>query len=101
MKAVLDRSLPDFAVRIGGSTSVDITRPGVDKAYGMRKLAEHSGFEPGDMLFMGDALYPGGNDAPVRDAGIATIGVRDISDTKQVIETILKFGGALPLAPPV
>ena len=93
LKALLDRALPDFAVRIGGSTSVDITRPGIDKAYGIRKLAEISGFELPEMLFVGDALYPGGNDAPVRDAGVATIAVNDISETKLVIETIIKLGG--------
>ena len=93
LKAMLDLALPDFAVRIGGSTSVDITRPGIDKAYGIRKLAGISGFGLPEMLFVGDALYPGGNDAPVRDAGVATIAVNDISETKLVIETIIKFGG--------
>ncbi len=92
LKALLDRALPDFAVRIGGSTSIDITRPGIDKAYGMRKLAKLSGFGLPEMLFVGDALYPGGNDAPVRDAGVATIAVNDISETKLVIETIIKLG---------
>ena len=92
LKAMLDRALPEFAVRIGGSTSIDITRPGIDKAYGIRKLAKLSGFGLPEMLFVGDALYPGGNDAPVRDAGVATIAVNDISETKLVIETIIKLG---------
>ena len=93
LKALLDLQLPDFAVRIGGSTSVDITKPGIDKAYGIAKLATLSGFGLSDMLFIGDALYPGGNDAPVRDAGVATIAVHNIADTKLVIETITKFVG--------
>lgn len=93
LKALLDVRLPDFAVRIGGSTSVDITKPGIDKAYGIGKLAVISGFDPSEMLFIGDALYPGGNDAPVRDAGVATIAVHDIADTKLVIETIIKLAG--------
>jgi phosphomannomutase len=93
LKALLGVRLPDFAVRIGGSTSVDITKPGIDKAYGIGKLAMISGFGLPEMLFVGDALYPGGNDAPVRDAGVATIAVGDIADTKLVIETIIKLGG--------
>ncbi len=93
LKALLDLRLPDFAVRIGGSTSVDITKPGIDKAYGIRKLAVISGMDLPEMLFVGDALYTGGNDAPVRDAGVATIAVHDIADTKLVIETIIKFAG--------
>lgn len=93
LKALLERTLPDFAVRIGGSTSVDITRPGIDKSYGIHKLASESGFTLPEMLFVGDALYPGGNDVPVRDAGVATIAVRDISETKLIIETIIKLSG--------
>jgi phosphomannomutase len=91
LKALLDVRLPDFAVRIGGSTSVDITKPGIDKAYGINRLAAISGIGLPEMLFIGDALYPGGNDAPVRDAGVATIAVHDIADTKLVIETIIKL----------
>lgn len=91
LKALLDRALPDFAVRIGGATSVDVTRPGIDKAYGIRKLAKASGFGLSEMLFVGDSLYLGGNDAPVRDAGVSTIAVNDIGETKLVIETILKL----------
>jgi phosphomannomutase len=91
LKVLLDVRLPDFAVRIGGSTSIDITKPGIDKAYGISKLAAISGIGLSEMLFIGDALYSGGNDAPVRDAGVATIAVRDIADTKLVIETIIKF----------
>lgn len=93
LKVLLDRALPDFAVRIGGSTSIDVTRPGIDKAYGIRKLAQLSGFGLPEMLFVGDALYPGGNDSPVRDAGVATIAVNDISETKLVIQTIIKLNG--------
>ena len=88
LKAMLERRLPDVAVRIGGSTSIDITRPGIDKAYGIRKLIESTGFAMDEMLFIGDALYPGGNDAPVRDFGVATIAVRDVGDSKLVIQTL-------------
>ncbi|ESQ83045.1 hypothetical protein AEAC466_14375 [Asticcacaulis sp. AC466] len=99
LKALLDKKLNNFAVRIGGSTSIDITRPGVDKALGMRRLAEQTGIETGDMLFIGDALYPGGNDAPMRDAGISSIWVNDVAQTKLVIETLVKSnGGQVSLA---
>ena len=95
LKAMLERRLPDFAVRLGGSTSIDVTRRGIDKAYGIRKLVQSTGFDIDEMLFVGDALYPGGNDAPVRDFGVATIAVRDIGETKLVIQTILRLlGGA-------
>ena len=96
LKAILERRLTEMAVRIGGSTSIDITRPGIDKAFGVRKLLESTGFKIEELLFIGDALYPGGNDAPVRDAGVATIAVRDIDETKLVIETLLRVFGDAP-----
>ena len=89
LQAALGPLLPGFAVHVGGSTSVDITREGVDKAYGMRKLAQVAGVPVANMIFVGDALYPGGNDYPVRSAGIDTIAVRDITETKRIIETIV------------
>ena len=89
LQAALGPLLPGFAVNVGGSTSIDITRQGVDKAYGMRKLAEVSGVPATEMIFVGDALYPGGNDYPVRSAGIDTLAVRDVTETKRIIEAIV------------
>ena len=89
LQAALRPLLPGFAVNVGGSTSIDITRDGVDKAYGMRKLAEATGVPVADTIFVGDALYPGGNDYPVRAAGIDTIAVRDVTETKRIIEAIV------------
>jgi hypothetical protein len=80
--------LPSFTVRVGGSTSVDITRKGIDKAYGMAKLAAASGIPVSDMIFIGDALYPGGNDYAVHEAGIDTIAIRDVHETRRVTEAI-------------
>ena len=91
LKDLLEKDISDVSVRIGGATSVDITRPGVDKAYGMHQLAKASGLSVSDILFMGDAMYAGGNDAPVRLAGIASLAVRDIVDTKLAVETIIKL----------
>jgi hypothetical protein len=88
LKTVLDRSLSGFSVTIGGSTSVDVTREGIDKGYGIGRLIEETGSAASAILFVGDALYPGGNDEPVRRTGVTTIAVRDIEETKRVIEAI-------------
>ena len=88
LQVVLGASLPGFAVRIGGSTSVDITRTGIDKAYGMGRLSVISGIDFADMIFIGDAVYPDGNDYAVYKAGIDTIAVRDVHETKRAIEAI-------------
>jgi hypothetical protein len=68
---------------------VDVTLPGIDKAYGMRKLRDVLGIEIQEMIYVGDALFPGGNDFPVRGTGAACIQVRDPNETKRVIEAII------------
>ena len=89
IKAVLDRLIPEFSVRMGGQTSIDVTRHGIDKAFGLRKLRDLLGIALTDMLFVGDALFVGGNDHPAKEAGVLSIQVRDPDETKRVIETLL------------
>jgi len=89
IKAIVDPLLSDFSVRLGGATSIDVTLPGIDKAYGMRKLRDTLDIPFHDMLYIGDALFPGGNDYPVRETGITCIQVRDPNETKRVIEAIV------------
>lgn len=36
MKAFLETLIPAFSVRLGGTTSVDVTKKGIDKAYGIK-----------------------------------------------------------------
>ena len=89
MKAFLDDLIPEFSVRLGGTTSVDVTKPGIDKAYGIRKLRDILGVAISEMIFIGDALFPGGNDYPVKEAGVVSIQVKDPRETKRVIEAII------------
>jgi phosphomannomutase len=89
IKAFLDKSIPGFSVRLGGTTSVDVTRQGIDKAYGIRKLRDILGVAISEMVFVGDALFPGGNDYPAIEAGVVSIQVRDPNETKRVIEAII------------
>jgi phosphomannomutase len=88
IKAQLDVSLPDFSVRLGGTTSIDVTLPGIDKAYGIGKLRDTLGVTIAEMIYVGDALFPGGNDYPARGTGVVCIQVRDPDETKRVIEAI-------------
>ena len=97
IKALLDRLIPEFSVRLGGTTSIDITKPGIDKAYGIRKLTDTLGVAIHEMIFIGDALFPGGNDYPVEQAGVVSIRVKDPDETKRVIEAIVAcLGGVIP-----
>jgi len=89
IKSLLDVSIPEFSVRMGGSTSVDVTKLGIDKAYGMKKLRDLLGISLEDMIFVGDALFPGGNDYPVKEVGVRSISVAGPAETKAVIEGII------------
>jgi phosphomannomutase len=89
IKAILDTLIPEFSVRMGGATSIDVTKPGIDKAYGIRKLREILGIAIEEMIFIGDALFPGGNDYPAKQAGVVSIRVRDPNETKRIIEAII------------
>lgn len=89
LRAAVAARVPQLEVRSGGSTSVDITRRGIDKAYGMRKLAEHTGIALDEMLFVGDRLDPDGNDYPVRAMGVACRAVTGWEDTAAFLEQLL------------
>ena len=89
IKAALDELLPEFSVRLGGATSIDVTRKGIDKAYGIRKLRDVLGVPIEKMLFIGDALFPGGNDFPARQAGVRSIQVRDPEETMRITEALI------------
>jgi len=89
IKAILDKLIPQFSVRIGGSTSIDITKPGIDKAYGIGKLRDLLHISLKEMIYIGDALFPGGNDYPAEKAGVDCIPVKGPEQTKQVIKTII------------
>ncbi|MCX6502744.1 MAG: HAD-IIB family hydrolase [Microbacterium sp.] len=81
--------IPDLEVRSGGSTSVDITHRGIDKAYGMQRLAEQTGLSLDDMLFVGDRLDPDGNDYPVLALGVACHAVDGWEDTADYLDTLI------------
>jgi phosphomannomutase len=89
IKGILQALIPAFSIHFGGTTSIDVTKPGIDKAYGIKKLEEVLRVDTGDMIFIGDALFPSGNDYPAKQAGVLSIAVRDPHETKRIIETII------------
>ncbi|MDO5728978.1 MAG: HAD-IIB family hydrolase [Actinomycetaceae bacterium] len=81
--------VPDLEVRSGGSTSIDMTEKGIDKAYGIRQLLEKTGYRDDELIFIGDRLDRSGNDYPVKAAGFQTIAVRNWEETVEIIERII------------
>ncbi len=82
--------LPELEVRSGGSTSVDVTRKGVDKAYGVAKLQLYLHLDLDDLLFLGDRLDVDGNDYPVKQMGVTCIPVTGWKDTNKRITDLLE-----------
>lgn len=90
MLDILTPLLPNFDIHIGGMTSVDITRKGVDKASGIRTIQKTLNASLSDMTFIGDALFKGGNDYPATTTGVKCIRVTSVEDTKMLIRKIIR-----------
>ena len=95
--------LPDLEVRGGGSTSIDVTRTGIDKAYGISKLLERIGGTASELLFIGDRLDEGGNDYPVYAAGVPSVPVEGWHETLDVVKRLVAWlddpTGPMPVTP--
>ena len=89
IRNLVQPKIPEFSVNAAGATSIDVTRPGVNKAYGIQRLMEMTGVKKSEILFMGDSIMPGGNDYPVEEMGVDCISVRNWRDTAYAIEGIL------------
>jgi HAD superfamily hydrolase (TIGR01484 family) len=81
--------LPDLEVRSGGSTSVDVTRKGIDKAYGISRLLAGLNLTTAEILFIGDRLDEGGNDYPVRAMGVPCVAVEGWEQTAEYVSLLL------------
>lgn len=81
--------LPQFSVRMGGSTTIDVTKLDIDKAYGVRQLCKRLNLPESEVLYIGDELEAGGNDEAVYKTDVATCAVENPSDTARTIKALL------------
>lgn len=81
--------LPDFLYEIGGTTSINVAAPGMNKQFGMTHLLEELRVEKSNVLYFGDMTQPGGNDYPVVEMGFDVITVRSHEDTLYALRGIL------------
>ena len=86
---MLQKRLPEFEVRAAGFTTIDIVKRGIDKAYGIRQIEKYLHVPIKKMVFIGDALFPGGNDAAVKKTGVQTVAVRGPKETIAIIKNII------------
>lgn len=85
----LKKIIPEFSIEIGGTTSIDITSHGIDKATGIESLQKYLDLTDEEVIFVGDAIFPGGNDYPAVSTGVECIKVKDPSDTERLIRSWL------------
>lgn len=85
----LQKHLPNLEVRAAGYTTIDITHKGIDKEYGIRQIKKYVSVSFKDMIFIGDALFAGGNDSAALRTGIPCFAVDGPDETKKLIRALL------------
>lgn len=90
IEEALQKHLPDMEVKIAGLTSIDITRRGVDKNYGIKQIEKYLSIPLEDMLFVGDAFFREGNDEAALRTGVLCFEVSGPEDTKRLIEHLIR-----------
>lgn len=82
--------LEEFSIGIWWTTSIDVTKKGLDKSYGMKKMIEKTWVKKEEILFIWDAIFPGGNDYPVYEFWIDSKKVENPEDTKKIIKELIQ-----------
>jgi HAD superfamily hydrolase (TIGR01484 family) len=90
LKSKISGHLPDFEVRAGGSTSIDITKKGIDKGFAVLELIRLNSLNTDEVVFVGDRFDKDGNDFPVLQTGVRCIEVKTPWQTVGVISNLLK-----------
>ena len=86
----LEKKLPEVEIFIAGTTSIDILPKGMNKAVGLERLLKRLNINKKNMVFVGDAIFPGGNDYSPYEAGIKTLRVGGPEATAHIIDSFIK-----------
>ena len=81
--------LPEFEIYIAGTTSIDITKKDINKAYGINRMMKYLEAEKQDILFIGDAI-DNGNDSSVKKTGVDYRKVKNWKETEEVIKKLIE-----------
>lgn len=85
----LQKRLPSYDVRMGGTTSIDVSIRGINKKYGIDELMKRLHISKDDVIYIGDAIFKGGNDYVAIEMGLEHVQVRDHEETKTWIRNLL------------
>ncbi len=86
----LRKYLPQLEIRSGGLTSIDITRKGIDKEYGIGQIEKRLKVSRHQMIFVGDALYPGGNDYAAVKSGVDCLKIFGPQEVEKILALLEK-----------
>ncbi len=89
IRKILEERLPEVNISIGGTTSIDILPKNFDKAQGLIKYLSKNKIKKEDLFFVGDAIFPEGNDYSVYEAGFDCQKVSGPRETKEIIKKFL------------
>lgn len=87
--SMLKNRIPEFEIKLGGMTSIDVTRKGVDKAYAIEKIKDLLKVSEQEILFIGDALYDGGNDSAIKKTSVDFIQTEGPDNTIEILKPYL------------
>lgn len=91
LQAAIQKHLsPKFHAAMGGATTIDVTKEGIDKAYGIHQLSARLGIPEQDMLYVGDELQEHGNDAAVFKTEAKTKEVKNPDETARFLRSLLE-----------
>ena len=91
LRDAIAKRRPAYEVHMGGLTSIDVNRAGIDKAYGIRQLCTWLHIAETDALYVGDQLVAGGNDEAAFKTHIQTKSVKDPEETAAFIRKLLGY----------
>jgi phosphomannomutase len=87
----LKEFLPDFEIKLGGTTSIDVNKKGIDKAYGIRRIRDELNVPEDLIVYIGRSIKPGGSNSSVLNTRALCYEVEDVPDTKQLIRRIINY----------
>ncbi len=87
--AALEPNLPEVDLLINANSSIDILNKGFNKAVGINLLLNKMGMQQSELVFVGDGIFPGGNDYSTHEAGMDTVPVKGPEETALFIKNVL------------
>lgn len=86
---LMREKLPNLEVAAAGFTTIDVTKKGIDKAYGIHQIQKYLKIPINKMFFVGDGIFPGGNDYAVVKTGVDYVKVKGPEETELILKQLI------------